>query len=1068
MPGDRSLWTGPHGSRLRDQALLHAPVGPSSLWIVASEIARVQVSLALTLRRGIACGLRVWTWEDLWRAIQDQHQEPCALLSPAGIHAALDLAIGRAREDGQLRFTDRMAQAFGFRRRLRNRIAAWTRAERDPRGGPPSVGPDPDDTLAEEWAIFGRYRGVLDELGAEDPEGFAVWASRALRDDADPKRFQLEFVTVLEPVALSRAMFRALHVIHTHAKQLLVTLPWTAEQPEAFSVVDGVRNRFLEWGFAESSFSVDPKRPSGLVEGERRIFAESSLAPTGNTAGIAVLGAPQGEGVGLLVARRVTDLIETGAGADDILILARRWDDQAGLVLEALRSWEIPASGSDEESLANAPAVSALRLALSVPAVEWEADRVVRLLRHGQVRPVWPEARDFLALSAAAAAIRDTRVFRGVSAIRSALARTAGNQTADTARDSRKGSQRAARAELALKIFDRLTALFESCDQPATWSEQSARVRSIQEALRLGDPSVANASDRIALERLNDAIDDQGAVRESLGLGDRVWSWNEFLGEIDALARDLTIPGGAPASGSVRVMTVDQAEGARADHIILINLTEGTFPAREAIENDPVAQDAEDVETAYRANAAYAREMLRFLRVIGSAEHSLTLAYPTTDEKGQDLLTAGFLDELERQFLPSAWSACSRVIRRLDPVLSEDLAGSPREERIRTVAAACAGDEEMSYRLRELARSPLHRASLAGTAAALRVAAHRTSRTKSFGPFDGRLHDTKAAQKIAASFGPGRPAFSPSQLESLALCPFQFFLHYVLRLEPIDERGELDEDRTERGSLIHRTLETLHVQIRDTTPTDEISFPDRIAQEIEACLATILDVARTELSDVDAGIRHIETLQLARFGRRYAAQFAKYAKSKGPPAECHRFEVGFGKSGSDHGCLVIGQEHEEIQIQGSIDRIDLLRANEQTSFRVIDYKTGHSPSSTEFASGLAIQLPLYAWAIEQLGLTAEPAVLADFGYWSLRKGGYKAVRMPKFGGSGEQDPWSAYRERLEAYLTALVSHMRAGDFPVAPRKEDCTRTCDYSSVCRIAQVRNAGKVWRDAPRMESD
>ena len=38
---------------------------------------------------------------------------------------------------------------------------------------------------------------------------------------------------------------------------------------------------------------------------------------------------------------------------------------------------------------------------------------------------------------------------------------------------------------------------------------------------------------------------------------------------------------------------------------------------------------------------------------------------------------------------------------------------------------------------------------------------------------------------------------------------------------------------------------------------------------------------------------------------------------------------------------------------------------------------------------------------------------------------------------------------------------------LAPRSDDCTRLCDYKTVCRISQVRHVGKTWPEIPRLES-
>ena len=112
-------------------------------------------------------------------------------------------------------------------------------------------------------------------------------------------------------------------------------------------------------------------------------------------------------------------------------------------------------------------------------------------------------------------------------------------------------------------------------------------------------------------------------------------------------------------------------------------------------------------------------------------------------------------------------------------------------------------------------------------------------------------------------FGPAHP-FSPSQLESLAFCPFQFFLRYVLHLEPADEREELDDDRTARGSLIHGVLEQLHLGLRDDPAEDGRSLAERVAERIETVILAELERQREPSSEVEQGLRRIDADRLLR------------------------------------------------------------------------------------------------------------------------------------------------------------------------------------------------------------
>src|SRR4051812_30605750 len=176
MPGPRKLWTGPHGSAFRDRAIDRASTEASSLWLVPSSMAREQVSRALAHRSKSIEPPRVWCRDDAWKATARDHADPPARLSHAGRATVLPEAIERARRSGSLHTIGRAIDWPGYRRHLLHRFDAWTVEERPVSRASPTDSP----VDLEEWAVFGHYRATLRDIGAEDPEGFAVWASRAL------------------------------------------------------------------------------------------------------------------------------------------------------------------------------------------------------------------------------------------------------------------------------------------------------------------------------------------------------------------------------------------------------------------------------------------------------------------------------------------------------------------------------------------------------------------------------------------------------------------------------------------------------------------------------------------------------------------------------------------------------------------------------------------------------------------------------------------------------------------------------------------------------------------------
>ena len=146
--------------------------------------------------------------------------------------------------------------------------------------------------------------------------------------------------------------------------------------------------------------------------------------------------------------------------------------------------------------------------------------------------------------------------------------------------------------------------------------------------------------------------------------------------------------------------------------------------------------------------------------------------------------------------------------------------------------------------------------------------------------------------------------------------------------------------------------------------------------------------------------------------------------------------------------LEIGEGERTIRLRGRIDRIDVAETPEGSRFRVIDYKSGSVPSSTDVKHGEMLQLPLYAMAVERLLFQDGAAGLFDLGYWSLKKDGFKpiafaswdedqkALRGPRAGPGRRASPGrlrGPVAERRIARATAITGASAGSARSAAPR-----------------------------------
>ena len=713
------------------------------------------------------------------------------------------------------------------------------------------------------------------------------------------------------------------------------------------------------------------------------------------------------------------------------------------LIAESLRAWGISSWDDEPRKFATDPSVSALRLAMRLPEDDWDVDRLVAVLRNGLIKPDWPEIHHPFALAATASAICGTHVFRSADAIRESLVRII-SQFEDNDGHSRQRKIMRSRASVALPIFNRLVSTLESSSRSGTWAVLVKRLFRLAETLGIGSVKI----DAFFLE-----LEDQGEILAQLDQGGEEWTWSEFVDEIDAVSRAIDIPRQKPIIQGVRVLPFAAVQGSVFRHVIVADLSEGSYPSKLAFEG---------VQTDHEARGQIIeREKRRFLALGSLASESVTLAFPTQDAKGHPLLASGYLDDVRRLFTDDAWSRATKRIEHLDVVLPEDLAVEGNEARIRAVALSCL--DRKSLLLDTLSRDPKHREPLIGTARALRLAHWRTRRTR-FDRYDGRLGDPRIAALIASMFGSVEHPFSASQLESLALCPFQFFQRYVLALDPPESHSEIEEDHTTRGQMLHQALESLHLAIRDVPDGSRLSPAARVTRGIGPALDNLFGEIGEPESDIDAGLFAIETERIRRLGRRYAKQYERYAEKEGRDAEGKYFEVAFGRPGNPYPPLEIGEPPRTLAISGVIDRIDVLHQNGGSHFRVIDYKTGGGVEAQDIETGLALQLPLYAIAAERMIFGSADSPAFDAAYWAIRDKGFKPAKTVASGKDASQ--WLSFANALERYLLAMVDRLKKGDLPLRPRKDDCRSRCDYQFVCRITQSRRGNKVWTEAPVLE--
>ena len=281
---------------------------------------------------------------------------------------------------------------------------------------------------------------------------------------------------------------------------------------------------------------------------------------------------------------------------------------------------------------------------------------------------------------------------------------------------------------------------------------------------------------------------------------------------------------------------------------------------------------------------------------------------------------------------------------------------------------------------------------------------------------------------------------SPSMLEALARCPFGYFLRYVLKIAPLEDRT-LDPtkwlDALEYGSLMHEILHRSMVRI---TERGEKPSVKQHSDEIAAIAEEMIAEQQKLIPPPNAPAFKAQHDDILRTCRIFLALEEEHCRDVTP----RYFEVPFGSPRQRASASIASEEPVEIDIgdgtairlAGRIDRID--QADDGT-YEVWDYKTGSARRLKEeslFDGGRQLQHALYAVAVEELlRRTGTSADVSASGYF-----------FPALKGEGQRIVKPQDMQKMQDVLTHLLELLRSGIFPATTEDGDC-KYCDYSRIC---------------------
>jgi CRISPR/Cas system-associated exonuclease Cas4 (RecB family) len=315
-------------------------------------------------------------------------------------------------------------------------------------------------------------------------------------------------------------------------------------------------------------------------------------------------------------------------------------------------------------------------------------------------------------------------------------------------------------------------------------------------------------------------------------------------------------------------------------------------------------------------------------------------------------------------------------------------------------------------------------------------------------PRDGLVRVTPAIEPALGRQRLGARPYSLSALQRFSICPYQFLLATIYRLEPWEEPEPLVRmDPLTRGSLFHKVqaefframqaqgaLPVASARLQEASRTMDTVL-ERVAREYEERLAPAIDrVWRDEIGELrrDLGI-WVQTL----------------AADTAWQPEYFEFSFGLRDEGRDpHSLPDPVRVDGRFVLRGSVDLIERRRGLDV--LRVTDHKTGRDRSTRDLVvgGGATLQPVLYSLAVQEgLGKRVASGRL----FYCTTAGGYASREIPI------DD--HARAQGLQV-LEIIDRAVEDGFLPAAPAARACT-WCDFRPVCGPGEEARVSRKAQD-------
>ncbi|MCY4072758.1 MAG: exodeoxyribonuclease V subunit gamma [Chloroflexi bacterium] len=977
--------------------------------------------------------------------------------------ALLRSLTGRINAEGELRYFDRISSTHGFIEIVADLINELKQNGVDVQQFARAASSDKDRDIA---AIYQQYQNLLKESKLVDIEGEGWLAQATLRQKPDIVG-DVDLVIVDGFDQYTPVQARLLGELARTVPRIDITLTTLPEKAGMFSRRGQLTRSRLEDAHKKAGASLrittlstpGSDRHADLAQLGEVIF-QAKPASSGGGA-IRLIAMPSEAEETRAVLRAVKEHLLQGVRAGDIMIALRDWDRYAPYFRGGQDEYDLPLLLHNQPLLHTIPVIAVLIDLLDLAPHFRRAD-LLDILRSPYIDSGL-SAADIDLLDRIS---REQLFLRGTQHHWIDMITLAADHPGNDDDEAAVAVSREQAADLACKLARFLAGITPPAsadvNQYVDWLE-----RLINRHTDLED-QVSNAEGTFSLEiseRITDGLRPTDAIvqrdtealrslshilhdllvsahilHSGLGAPSEI-EWTRFWSDLKyALGNSSGRSSDAARDGRVLVTTATEARGLPHEHVYIMGLAEGLFPAETP--DDPIYLDSErehlqskGIQLATQAERVDDRGL--FVELISLPRQSLTLSRPTFKD-GKVWLESYLWRSLMQAFpnLPVETAAVGQVVPMnkaasgpelmlaMADQLPIDQAGGA--DTALTGGTWLDGHPEQARLWRHIRRGQ-------------RVELRRLS-TSPYDQYSGQITRPILRSETKKRLGASR-VWSASQLKDYGLCGFRFFAKRLLKLDDLKE-PERGYDSRQLGLLNHKILEDSYRHFGEIGLAIHADNLERALEAFERIALERLDSAPQDFGFLAGASWQAEKAMLfKRLGALIKLDFSpesplnRIAGDRRIYGVEHRFE---------RAEIDLPELDEKLRLRGTIDRIDVVNGQ----LILLDYKTGATPiDRSEMDAGRDFQMMTYVSALEaELNNAINPPQIKRGVFWHLRN----------LKTSGEIDlDKDEDAEAIAAARSRVAEHLhdgRNGRFPAHPTKFEngkCARYCEYAHLCRV-------------------